>query len=55
MEFHNFQSLLISMEMLSRLLLEYAISEVKERGEVGGGGVQTYVASGKWEFHNFHV
>jgi hypothetical protein len=53
MEFHNFQSLLISMEMLSRLLLEYAISEVKKRG--GGGKVQTYVASGKWEFHNFHV
>jgi len=40
MEFHNFHSLLISMEMLSRLLLEYAISEVKERegGRVLGGG-----------------
>jgi len=52
MEFHNFQRLLISMEMVSRLLLEYAISEVKKRRE---RKVQTYVASGKWEFHNFPV
>jgi hypothetical protein len=37
MEFHNFESLLISMEMLSRLLLEYAISELKRRAGKGTG------------------